>query len=345
MKITIVFQEIRDRFIEKGFTTEILQKLEDFSANYNRIQVIQEKARKFGTPAIPRFTILINDFLDTLSPSELNSQLSLNREPILNFVLLYEEFIRVGDDVLDSYFDTQNQENFKKMLDRVLRFAIIPWEAQQFLRDLPGNPNQVIFENIRIMQSAAEMELTLRQHPRPITMQEFADFTENRNRDFLVYSSLLAPFLTEDTKAWLQKILQAYVKLDGLLDDMCDVWDDAWHRTFNALLLKVEQDGQKIDRSSEPQLKRSLINGKTYDYAINLGLQYADQALSAIGNKDTPFSRYLTFLVKGCVEGLKIFREYHCFAFLLDSPQTHQNLTTFLLKPYPWTRLSLEELL
>src|SRR4030042_5381908 len=101
VKITITFQEIRERFAERGFTDEILQKMQDFSTNYNRIQVIREKAKQFGTPTIPRFTILMEDFLDTLSPSELNSQLSRYRENILNFVLLFEEFIQVGDDLLD----------------------------------------------------------------------------------------------------------------------------------------------------------------------------------------------------------------------------------------------------
>jgi len=323
---------------------EMLDEIKSFSETFNLLDMLKTKHKSITKKKSPRFSVLIKDCIDKMSKEELDPEYNIteNQDTILNLVVFLNDLIQTGDRLFDSYFHEKSFDNLEEFIEKTTKLVLIPWQVQKYLKKLPFDETEAIIQTIMNLRDAAKMEVYLRKNPAEITAYQLIEFTEHRNGDFILFYSFLSPFLEKNLRFYVLEFFKKYVILDNLLDDMTDVYKDYKDKTFNILLWSLQNKNIKLDFIDSKDLKKALIEEGVYDFVYDLAMQYANLALSVFGDKQSRFIDYMRFLVEGSMAGLKIFKKYDYFEYLLDNPKKHEDITNLLLKPYPWSTTSFE---
>ncbi len=152
------------------------------------------------------------------------------------------------------------------------------------------------------------------------------------NCDFYLYNAIVFDFLAlnsdKQDASRLQEILTHYLVLDGILDSLCDVFDDvaaggfnfltSWHRFRNTGDLRFD-------------LWSSGIFHIVYDIAKKHYLLAADKAV-CINN--TRLKEVLACFVEGAWQSVSIAREHEFF--IGKSSEQLSDVERLVFKPHPW---------
>ncbi|MFX1340479.1 MAG: hypothetical protein ACFFDK_17860 [Promethearchaeota archaeon] len=321
------------------------KEIKKYSERYGLLDVINTKYGSLNETKISRFVILINDFIEKLAPNELNSSLNLThyKRYIIKVVNILSNYIRIGDNLLDSFYLERTNENYKKFLRELATLAISSWNIQTYFKKLPIDGNKLVLKALFNIKEVAEMEDSLRENPRKISDKQLINFTLKRNSDFFLYYSFLTPFIAKEVNEIVFKFLNNYVILDNLLDDMTDLYVDNRNRNFNILLLDLKVKNPTFKGKIYKDLINELIENRVYQNIFSLFKKHYDLATNSIANYHSRFFEYLRFLLNGSFEGFNLFKKNNYFVFLLNSePNIHKHICELLFKPYPWSTISYE---
>lgn len=319
-------------------------EIKNYSEEYGLFDIINTKYGSFNER---RFVILINDFIEKLTVNELNSNLSLpyHKRNIIKVVSILSEYIRVGDNLLDSFYVERTHENYKRFIRNLASLAISSWNIQTYFKKFPVDGNKLVLKALFNIKEVAEMEASLKENPRKISTNQLINFTEKRNSDFFLYYSFLTPFIKAEINEIVIAFLKNYVILDNLLDDMTDIYPDYRNNNFNILLLELKIKNLNFEGKEYVGLISELIENKVYDNIFNLFKKHYDLASNIITNYHSRFFEYLRFLLDGCHKGFNLFKKNNYFIQVLkENPDKHKNICDLLFKPYPWTIISYNEI-
>lgn len=191
--------------------------------------------------------------------------------------------------------------------------------------------NKLICEHLINVYHYGENEALAKTHG--IASREILDnLLEEYNCDFYLYNAIVFDQFLQNSKSnnikLLRELLKHYLVIDGILDSLCDLFDDLKENSFNFLL-------SMIDERHCGNIRHKLLKNGIYKLFYDIAETKYNKACSILLKIDDEIlHNHLDVFLEGAWQGLSISEQS---LFFVDSNPT--NITNFeklLYKPHPW---------
>lgn len=317
---------------------------------------IQRYNRFAGVTSVENFVLFYSEFIDSLF-----DDVTL-RDEILQVIRTYVERIRMVDDLIDNekllikdafpivFPELYYYDNISNLQNTNLQEGITSTTAYH-LMEKADNIVKSRFYSVHIYRLLVKegLDRIYRYGEREAIAErqgiqsevELESLLLEYNCDFYLHNSLIFDLFLSHTdvgkQSLFRKALSHYLVIDGILDSLCDLFEDYKNRSFNFL---IAWQNQQLNWN----LRRSLWGNGTYGAFFDIAQKHYRKAKELLEQIRNPkLVDWLSYNLEGAWEGLRIAHENDFFVDTDPKDITDEEL--LLYKPHPWEVIDGKEVL
>jgi len=311
---------------------------------------IQRYNRFAGVTSVENFVLFYSELIDSLF-----DDVTL-RDDILQVIRTYVERIRMVDDLIDNekllikeafplvFPELYYYDNISDLQNTNLQEGITSISTSAYhLMEEADNIVRSRFYSVHICRLLVKdgLDRIYRYGEREAIAEQQGIWSEvelesllvEYNCDFYLYNSLIFDLFLSHTdvgskQSLFRKALSHYLVIDGILDSLCDLFEDYKNRSFNFL---IAWQNHQLNGN----LRRSLWGNGTYGVFFDIAQKHYRKAKELLEQIPNPkLVDWLSYNLESAWEGLRIAHENDFFVDADSKDITDEEL--LLYKPHPW---------